>query len=167
MGPDEFAKRVFSYFETIHREVFAGDPAANPALRVEVVGVAVAHDTPVLVVITPWTLAGLAYLPEDGLPSSLRVGPSHHPVLANRVEGIGDYLSVVLVPDVSGYLGQADVRNAAEGLAEKFRAAVEKARERMTEVADGSRRSLLTSIKPESRTIRRSASPFGEPSDAQ
>lgn len=144
MSPADFAERVAAYFEDVHRDVFDGDPASNPALGVEVIGAAMAHDTPVAVMIAPWTLCGLAVPPHGGLPTSLRIGPKSYPVLANEVEQLGRYHSVVLVPDVSGYASRRDARAVADPLAQGFRTAVAKAREELTEVEDARRRSILT-----------------------
>jgi hypothetical protein len=163
VSPAEFSAKVTTYFEGVDRDVFSDDPAANSALAVEVVGVGMAHDTPVVVLIAPWTLCGLAIPPDGRLPTSLRIGPANYPVLRNDVDAIGSYFSVILVPDVSGYLRQQDVRAVAEPLAEKLRVAVEKAREELTEVADRDRRSLLLGATPRSGQTRSPATAFGNP----
>lgn len=154
-----------SYFEAVHDEVFVDDPAANPAIEVEVVGIGMAADTPVVVLIAPWTLCGLALPPHGGLPDSLRIGHRHHPVLANVVDEIGSYYTVVLVPDVSGYLCQEDIRTAAVPLADQFRMAVQRAREEMTQVADGDRRALLKAASMQSAPATKSRTAFGDPDD--
>ena len=61
----DLAARVLAHFEGVHADVFRGDPAANPRLKVEVLDPEMAGDTPTLVLITPWTLNGMAF-PPDG-----------------------------------------------------------------------------------------------------
>lgn len=156
---DLFATRVLDHFQHIHRTVFNGDPAANDSLRVEIVRESVAHDTPVLTLIAPWTLCGLAQPPDGRIVSKLKVGHNHYPVLENEVTGIGRYWSVLLVPDVSGYRSQDEARSVADELFEPFRSAIEKTRLESMEVEDGSRRTLLKGQRPATRR----STPFGAP----
>jgi hypothetical protein len=86
-------------------------------------------------------------------------------VLANVVDKIGSYYTVVLVPDVSGYLCQEDIRTAAIPLADQFRIAVQRAREEMTQVADGDRRALLKAASMQSAPATKSSTAFGDPND--
>lgn len=160
-SPLPFADKVRKHFERIHEEVFSGDPAANPSLDVEVLGISVAHDTPVLVLVAPWTLCGLAQPPDGRLTSTLRVRSRPHPALLNEVDSIGSYWSVVLVPDVSAYLGHDQARSAAEELAEPFRTAVEKVRLELTQVEDETRRALLKGRSAKASSPVRT--PFGKP----
>ena len=138
-----FVDKVHAYFQGVHRDVFADDPAANPYLSVEIVGAGLADDTPVCVLIAPWTLCGLAAPPDARLPSALRIRNRHYPALSNEVDPIGSYWSVLLVPDVSHYAHQDELRVVAESLAVDFQKAVEKARRELTQVADRDRRLLL------------------------
>jgi hypothetical protein len=156
-----FADRVLAHFERVAREVFADDPSANRNLSVEVVGDAIAGDTPVLVVVAPWTLCGLAEPPDGRLLPTLRVGPRHYPAFDVEVDGIGAYWSVVLVPDVSDYKSQDEARAVAEPLAIRFKAAVERVRAEITGVTDPSRRSLLTATRD--RPVRKRTTAFGSP----
>ncbi|MGA7271236.1 MAG: [NiFe]-hydrogenase assembly chaperone HybE [Acidimicrobiia bacterium] len=160
---DDRARKVRSYFEDIHEKVFAGDPAANPNLRVELVSSALAHDTPVLVVVTPWTLIGLAFPPDGKLPSTLRLGASHYTVTANEVEELGPYFSILLVPDVSGYSSQDEVMAVARPLAEKLHMALESSRIETTQVVDGDRRALFKAMRGTTAPATRLESPFGSP----
>lgn len=157
---DVFATRVFDHFDRIGRTVFAGDPAANQVLQVEIAGKSMARDTPVLILLAPWTLCGLAKPPDGGFVDNLRVNHSHYPALRNDVAGIGRYWSVLLVPDVSGYQSQDEARSAAQELFGPFRSAVEKIRTESSEVEDKSRRALLTGRAP---AAHRRSSPFGLP----
>ena len=141
---DGLAARVLAVFEDIHRRVFLGDPAANSRLKVEVLEPALAADTPTLVLITPWTLNGLAFPPHPHgtLPAELMIGRRRRPVFTNSLADIGQYNSVNLVPDVSSLESRAQARSLAEPLAVDFRSAVAAARADAS-VPDPSRRRLL------------------------
>jgi hypothetical protein len=142
MNLDELAQRVSERFRRVHAEVFRGDPVANPSLEVEVRGSGMGGDTAVLVLVTPWTLNGLAF-PEDGrFPEQLVVNQRRYPVFSHELDGVGPYRSVNLVPDVSRLAGQDEARRLADELAEHFRAAVARARE-VADVSNPSRRRLF------------------------
>lgn len=160
-----FAERAKAHFERVHRDVFDGDPAANPNLQVEVVGAGLAADTPVLVLVAPWTLCGLAAPPDGRLPSALRVGHRQYPVLVNEVDGLGEYHSVILVPDVSRYPDQDQILKEAATLAAEFRLAVERAREEMTEVPDADRRAFFRTAKGGAETDEPARTAFGNPKE--
>lgn len=136
-------ERVEAVFADIHRRVFLGDPVANARLRVEVVDAALVEDTPTFVLVTPWTLNGLAFPPDDVFPETLRVGPRQLPVFANDIAGLGPYRSVNLAPDVSTLASPADARAVADTLGGPFRDAVGRSR-RPQVVADPGRRSFLS-----------------------
>jgi hypothetical protein len=146
--PDHFAAKVFDHFDYIAQTVFGGDPSSNENLRVEITDTGVAHDTPVLILVAPWTLCGLAQ-PSDGrLATDLRLGHNHYPALENELASVGRYWSVLLVPDVSGYGSQDEARSVARDLFEPFRSAVEKVRLEISEIEDASRRRLLLGQTP-------------------
>ncbi len=127
-GLDALARRTQTVFEAVHQRVFLGDPVANPRLAVEVLGAATAHDTPVLVLITPWTLNGLAFPPDGELPATLEVIGRPRQVFSAELEGVGPFRSVNLVSDVSRLARPEEARKLARSFAEPFRAAVERAR---------------------------------------
>ena len=114
-------------FEKIQHSSFRGDPACNPELAVEVVGAAMVGDTPTLVLITPWTIYGMMFLPAGQEISELVVGKRPFVVSESTLENIGHYSSVDLVPDVSGFVDRAAAQHAATALAEPFREAVARA----------------------------------------
>lgn len=151
----DLVEHVRSYFDRVHREVFDGDPAANPRLRVEVLGAAMATDTPVLVLVTPWTLNGMAFPPDDDFPEQLTVGDRTYPVFVNEVADFGSYRSLNLIADVSGIESHDAARQRAEELAQPLRDAVSRARaprsEREEHVADPGRRRLLMPWREEDR----------------
>ncbi len=160
---DDLVTRVHSYFERLNQEVFAGDPAANPNLTVEVLSSTVVHDTPALVLVTPWTLVGLAFPPDGRMPSTLRLGANHYTVMANEVAEIGPYFSILLVPDVSGYSTQSEVVDIARPLADQLNTALEKFRVESTQVEDEDRRALFRAVRGTSAPGPRLESPFGSP----
>lgn len=140
----DLAQRVYDHFERVNREVFRGDPAANTKLKVEVLEPEMAGDTPVIVLITPWTLNGMAFPPDGRFPDSLSVNTKDLPVFRNELDGIGAYCSVNLVADV-GNLQSPDIARAiARPLGTAFRAAVDEARQ----IGDRGRRDLLKGKPP-------------------
>lgn len=165
MSFDDLVQSVDGYFQRVEREVFEGDPAANPNLTVEVMGADVALDTPVMIVITPWTVMGMAFPPDGRLPTELRIDHRHYPVLANEVDAIGRYHSILLIPDVSDYRDQAAVRSDAEALLPGLLNAVERWRNERVGVADSDRRALVRNLTgrgdPDPPT-----SPFGVPDES-
>ena len=142
MRADERANQVLTRFRRIHDEVFRGDSAENAALEVEVLGADTAGDTPIVILITPWTLNGLAFPADGRFPEQLIVNKRNHRVFTHELDGLGPYRSVNLVSDVSSLANQDDARRLAEEVAEPFRVAVAQARE-VADVANPSRRRLL------------------------
>jgi hypothetical protein len=138
----DLANRVAEVFEGIHRRVFLGDPVSNPRLGVEVVEPALALDTPCLVLVTPWTLNGLAFPPDGRLAETLEVVDRRLPALTNELDGIGPYHAVNLMGDVSAIESPAWARRIALAFAEPFRDAVAGARS-ATRPPDPGRRRLL------------------------
>ena len=128
--------------------MFAGDPAANTRLKVEVLGEATAGDTPTLVLVTPWTLNGLAFPPDDRFPDSLTIGKRSYPVFHNEIDALGSYYSVNLMGDVSMLKSPESARAVGSQLGAPFRVAVEKAREALA-VPDEARRELFKWLRPE------------------
>jgi hypothetical protein len=138
----ELADRVVAEFDGIHQRVFRGDPVANPRLKVEVIEPAMAEDTPTLVLITPWTLNGMAFPPDEEFPESLRFGDRAWPVFRHELEALGVYRSVGLVSHMSCLDSPSQARELAGAMAGPFRAAVARAR-RDVLVPDPGRRKLL------------------------
>jgi hypothetical protein len=146
----EIADQTYAYFESIHRDVFAGDPACNPSLAVEVVGPEELAGHPTLVLITPWTLNGMVFGELADFPSTLSVGARAYPVFAHSLPKLGPYRSINLVPDVSSFGDQESARKAARAYLQPFRNAVAKAIEDMS-VGDRDRRDLLRGFMPKER----------------
>jgi hypothetical protein len=141
----EIADRTFRYFDGVHREVFADDPATNPALTVEVVEPSQIAGCPTLVLITPWTLNGMVFGDLEDFPPALTVGAREYPVFANTLPDLGPYRSVNLIPDVSTFDDQEGARKAARAYVQPFRDAVTKALDEI-QVEDRARRELLRGL---------------------
>lgn len=138
----ELARRVLEHFESVEEEIFRGDPAANPRLKVEVLDPELVEDTPTLVLVTPWTLNGMAFPPDDEFPASLDLGKRRYQVFRNDLEGIGFYCSVNLVGDVGNLHSPDAARGVGRPLGKMFRTAVAHARQE-SEVSDPNRRDLF------------------------
>ncbi len=87
-----------------------------------------AGDTPTFVLVTPWTLNGLAFPPDGVVPRRLTIAGREACVFAGEIVGLGPYRSVTLVPDVSRIPSPAHARKIARAMGKAFRAAVERAR---------------------------------------
>jgi NiFe hydrogenase assembly chaperone HybE-like protein len=136
------AATIRRVFEEIHRTAFQLDPPSNPHLGIEVLDSGVAYDTPTFVLITPWTLNGLAFPPDDRFPETLEIAAKPHRAYPIEVPALGRHRAVNLVPDVSTLPTSAYARAVAEAMAPAFRVAVAKAREAIN-APDRSRRRLL------------------------
>ena len=123
------ATTIRRVFEGIHRATFVLDPTTNPHLGIEVVDAGVALDTPTFVVVTPWTLNGLAFPPDDRFPDSLEIRGKAHRAYPIEIPALGRHRSVDLVADVSELPSLGQARKIAQTTAPIFRAAVAKARE--------------------------------------
>jgi hypothetical protein len=141
----DIADRTYAYFEAIHRNVFAGDPASNRALTVEVVQPGEVDGLPTLVLITPWTLNGMVFGDLTNFPTSMTVGAKEYSVLAHSLVELGPYRSVNLVSDVSNLESQEAARRVARAYVQPFRRAVAKALQE-ARVEDRNRRALLRGL---------------------
>ena len=119
-----------------------GDPLLNPKLKVEVVAEAMAGDTPSLVLITPWTINGMAFPPDGTLPDTLMIGGRAYPVFMADIEGIGLTHSVNLAATVATMSSHEGARSAALAVAGPFQEALARARE-AAQVTDPGKRRLF------------------------
>ncbi len=141
-GPAGLGDQVLAAFQHVHQTAFAGDPAVNPALAVAVTDLLMAGDTPTIVLLTPWTLNGLAFPPDRQLPARCEIAGATRLIFRNHLAGLGEYYSVNLIPDVSGIATQAEALKLALSLAEPWRDLI--ATSRGTEaVTNPARRRLL------------------------
>ncbi len=136
------AETTEATFRRVHTDVFEGDPAANPRLKVEVVDPERVEGIPTCVLVTPWTLNGMWFPGGQTFPDRLIVAGRPKPVFANELPDLGPYLSVNLVSDVSRLESPAQARTIATTLGESFREAIRRIVEE-AQVADPGRRRLL------------------------
>lgn len=136
MDKGSLASRVLVYFRRVDQLVFADGPTSNPSLVVEVIGPVMALDTCVMILVTPWTIAGLVFPPDDWRPSHLEVGDLLCSTRVNHVDGIGHYLWVPMGSDVFSYPTQESCRAEATKLLGQLTPAVEKARAAFVGVDD-------------------------------
>lgn len=130
------------HFERVNREVFAGDPAANPRLAVDVVEPAEVEGMHTLVLITPWTVNGMFFPgPDRGIPSGLDIGARRYPVFSNDLVEVGRYGSVNLLGDVS-WATMTTIATSLDPLIPWFREAIRQTYA-PSDVADPGRRALL------------------------
>lgn len=138
----QLVEKTRACFEGVYERAFRGDPAANPRLKVEVVEASRVDDVITMVLITPWTLNGMIFLPDERFANKLTVGVNTLRVFSHELDELGPYRSVNLISDVSGLPSPEEARKAARTLAGPFRDAVANARSETT-VADPSRRQMF------------------------
>ncbi len=127
-GATDLAAAALAAFQRVHETAFTGDKAVNAALEVAVTDVLVAGDTPTIVLLTPWTLNGLAFPPDDRLPEHCEVAGKTRQVYRNSLAGLGEYYSVNLVPNVSTIASQHEALTLAHSFAEPWRDVVARLR---------------------------------------
>ena len=128
---DALVADVTRTFDRVHREQFLGDPVANPRLRVAVVDAALVADTPALVLLTPWTINGLAFPPDDVFPATLTVAGRVRPAHCIDMPELGVFRSVNLPTETAGLRGMAQAHALASSWAQPFREAVRAIRQPM------------------------------------
>jgi len=151
MDPGEAATRVEAFFSDLNRDVFAGDPATNPNLHVEVVEAQPVAGGVVVVVIAPWTISGILFLEDETFSDTIVIGGRRLPVLVNDVPSLGRYHSVALVREVESLTSQDQARETVAAAMVPFLAAMAEARESAA-IDDPSRRDLF-------RTLTRGSEP--------
>jgi len=145
LAPEDAADRVKAFFTQLHEDVFTGDPAANPALHVEVVDAREVAGGVTVAVVAPWTITAVLFFDDDAFPETLVVGGVRMPVLTNEVPSLGRYRSVTLVRGVETMGSQDEAREAVAHVLEGFITAVTRAREGV-QVENPSRRRLFRSL---------------------
>jgi hypothetical protein len=121
---DQIASHVRLAFERVHREQFQGDPVANPRLAVEVIDPAVVEDTPAVVLLTPWTVNGLAFPPDGTFTDSLEIAGRRRPVFRIEMPELGAFWSVNLPLEAASLRSMAQARTLARSWVPHFRDAV-------------------------------------------
>lgn len=122
-------ERIRARFAAIHGPVFGGDGELSTGIEVEVIDAGVALDTPTFILLTPWTINGLAFPPDDEFPHGLSVDGRVRTVYWIENSELGPYRAVNLAPVGSHFPSPAHARKVAREYAHVFRRAVEEARE--------------------------------------
>lgn len=121
----ELIRRVFS---KIHGPAFDADTELSTGIEVDVIDAGIALDTPTFILLTPWTINGLAFPPDPSFPVAIEVDGAVNPVYSIERSKLGPYRAVNLAPLGSHFPSAAHARHFAERAAPKFRRAVEEAR---------------------------------------
>ncbi len=125
---DEIVVNVRTAFELVHRKHFLGDPVANPRLVVDVLDPAVVVDTPALLLLTPWTINGLAFPPDDKFPEVLELAGRRRTAFRVEMAELGPFRSVNLPLEAAGLRNMAQARGLTRSWAGHFMDAVGAAR---------------------------------------
>ena len=128
-GLDEIVANVRRAFARVHREQFLGDQVANPRLIVDVIAPVVVRDTPAVVLLTPWTVNGLAFPPDDEFPDAVEIAGRRRQVFRIQMPELGAFRSVNLPLETSALRDMAQARRLALSWAGPFQEAVTAARE--------------------------------------
>lgn len=147
---DALPVRAVEAFLRIYREQFAELFADETALEVEALEPVSTEDSLVLVVITPWMITGLLFIPDDDFPDYLSIDARKVRVLVNEIEELGRYRSVSLVSDISTLTSQTHARRVGHESGVALVHAVEKARE-PSSVTDPGRRAFFNALGLRSR----------------
>jgi len=126
---DEIVVNVRRAFERVHREQFLGDQVANPRLTVDVIAPAMVRDTPAVVLLTPWTVNGLAFPPDDVFPDAVEIAGRRRQVFRILMPELGAFRSVNLPLETSALRDMTQARRLALSWAAPFQEAVTAARE--------------------------------------
>lgn len=122
------ADRIRATFAAIHGPTFEADTELTTGIDVEVIDGGVAFDTPTYILVTPWTINGLAFPPDDDFPSGLQIDGRVRSVYSIEQSELGPYRAVNLAPLGSHFPSGAHARKVAHAFAPVFRRAVEEAR---------------------------------------
>lgn len=122
------AERIRSVFATIHGPAFDADTELSTGIEVDVIDAGIAGDTPTFILLTPWTINGLAFPPDQRFSVALEIDGATRPVYSIERSMLGPYRAVNLAPLGSHFPSAVHARHFAERAAPKFRRAVEEAR---------------------------------------
>ena len=122
-------EQIRTVFAKIHGPAFDADTELSTGIEVDVIDAGIALDTPTFILLTPWTINGLAFPPDRSFPAAIEVDGGIHPVYSIERSKLGPYRAVNLAPIGSHFPSSVHARHFAERAAPKFRRAVEEARE--------------------------------------
>ena len=124
LSPD----RLRSVFARIHGPAFDAETELSTGIEVDVIPAGTAIDTPTFILLTPWTINGLAFPPDKSFPAALAFDGAIYPVYSIEHSKLGPYRAVNLAPLGSHFPSATHARHFAERAAPKFRRSVEEAR---------------------------------------
>jgi hypothetical protein len=156
---DEIVANVRTAFELVYRKHFLGDPVANPRLAVDILDPAVVVDTPALVLLTPWTVNGLAFPPDDNFPEQLEIAGRPRLVFCLKMAELGAFRSVNLPLEAASLRSMAQARGLARSWSVHFHDAVGAARLARAARADHPGPEICDPSDPERLPRLRPASP--------
>jgi hypothetical protein len=122
------AERIRRLFEKIHGPAFDADTELSTGIEVDVIEAGIALDTPTFILLTPWTINGLAFPPDPTFPVAIDIDGATQPVYSIERSELGSYRAVNLAPLGSHFPSAVHAHHFAERAAPKFRRAVEEAR---------------------------------------
>jgi hypothetical protein len=125
---DEIVVNVRQAFDLVHRKHFLGDPVANSRLVVDVLDPAVVVDTPTALLLTPWTINGLAFPPDDEFPEVLEIAGRRRMVFRVEMAELGPFRSVNLPLEAGSLRSMAQARGLTRSWTGHFQEAVRGAR---------------------------------------
>jgi hypothetical protein len=120
--------RIRRAFSAIHGLALERRSEVSTGISVDVFDAGIAIDTPTYILITPWTINGLAFPPDDDFPSALEIDGRVRIVHAVDDSDLGPHCAVNLVPLGAHFPSPVHARKVARDFAPKFRRAVEEAR---------------------------------------
>ncbi len=121
-------ERIRRVFATIHAPAFDADTELSTGIQVDVIDAGIALDTATFILLTPWTINGLAFPPDKAFPVGIRIDGVTHAVYSIERSTLGPYRAVNLTPVGSHFPSPVHARHFAERAAPRFRRAVEEAR---------------------------------------
>lgn len=125
------AHRAHSAFGLAGPTIFPRHGPRNVRLAVDVVDTGLAEDVRTLVLVLPWAIEGLIFVPDGHFPSSIVMGGLRYPVFRHELPDLGRFRTVELVPDVTALPSQHHARKIACLIGPPFRDAVARARQRV------------------------------------
>ena len=126
------AEQIRMVFAKIHGPAFDADTELSTGIEVDVIDAGIALDTPIFILLTPWTINGLAFPPDQRFPVAIEIDGETHPIYSIERSRLGPYRAVNLAPIGSHFPSAAHARHFAERAGPKFRRAVEEARALLT-----------------------------------
>jgi hypothetical protein len=67
------AERIRRVFARIHGPAFDAETELSTGIEVDVVDAGIALDTPTFILLTPWTINGLAFPPDGSFPVAIEI----------------------------------------------------------------------------------------------